>query len=103
MHKASNLKWILTILKNSPESCILHYNRSDVPWIIVEYPIGRESNWVEPEVVNKLIELSVLTPVLTAEEYQVQYALGSVKAREYKLNPLTNIEKFLQTESYYEL
>ena len=102
MHnKSSNLKWILNVLKNYPGSYILHYNRYYEPWVIVEYPKGTESTGLDNEVVNKLVELSVLTPVLTTEEYKVQYALGVVKAREFRLNSSTNIE--MLAENYHDI
>lgn len=97
-----NWRWIIYSLSRNSESFVVHYNRKEYPWIFVESPKATIGQPVINDIGKRLLDQKVLIPIVEDEEYKIQYAIGTMDCRIYKLSLNVDIEKLLKLEQCYE-
>lgn len=74
-------------LKRFPECFIVNYPQHRIHcWFFVQSPDSKESQIINEDLVNYLIEKKWIFPELSDEEFNFQSALGTIDGRIYKIN-----------------
>jgi len=97
----SNLCNIVQRLKKYPGSFLVHYSRKDYPWVFVENTDNILSESILKEIGEKLVEKKIIVPILDGEEYKIQFALGVVSGRVYKVNPEISLDSVLLSKDFH--